>query len=312
MAEYLSVRCIVEALHKRLGLGWLAGRSGQTRRIRAQSNDPGSRSLVGHLNLIHPNQIQVLGNAELHYLNTLRKHSRHDVLEQLFCNQTVMLIICDDQCPSHGLVTLADKTHLPLLQSALPSHELISCLRYFFSNRLAETTVVHGVFMEVIGAGLLITGQSGIGKSELALELISRGHRLVADDAPNFARITPETLRGSCPHILEDFLEVRGLGVLNIRALFGDSAIKSSKYLHLIIDLCAQDQLTVDALDRLNGICYTRTILGLDIPVIALPVAPGRNLAVMVETAVRNHLLRMKGYYAGDDLAARQRRAMQA
>jgi HPr kinase/phosphorylase len=149
-----------------------------------------------------------------------------------------------------------------------------------------------------------------VGKSELALELISRGHRLVADDAPEFARIAPDILRGTCPHVLEDFLEVRGLGVLNIRAMYGDSAIKTSKYLRLVIALTHQANVNEADMDRLHGGRNVRLILGLEVPVIALPVAAGRNLAVMVEAAVRNHLLRLKGYYAGDDLAARQRRVM--
>jgi HPr kinase/phosphorylase len=195
-----------------------------------------------------------------------------------------------------------------VLRSPRPSDELINILRYFFTNRLAEKTTVHGVFMEVMGIGLLLTGDSNVGKSELALELITRGHRLVADDSPEFSRIAPDILSGTCPAVLQDFLEVRGLGVLNIRAMYGDNAIKGGKYLRLIINLRHQPEQSGEQLDRLQGDIRSRNILGMDIPEIGLPVAPGRNLAVLVEAAVRNHLLRLNGYNAGVDLASKQQR----
>ncbi|MCG5515119.1 MULTISPECIES: HPr(Ser) kinase/phosphatase [unclassified Ectothiorhodospira] len=311
MTDSLTVSNIMEVMEERLGLTWVAGTLGSERSISHRSTPQGSPSLVGHLNIIHPNQIQVLGNDEMRYLWSLRKNSQRDILEQLCSGASSMLIVTDSLEPLPELRTLSERQSVPLLRTALPSHELINILRYFFSNKLAETTTLHGVFMEVLGIGVLLTGESAVGKSELALELISRGHRLVADDAPEFARIAPDILRGTCPPVLENFLEVRGLGVLNVRAMYGDSAIKNSKYLRLIIDLKDQTKVQAGDIDRLHGVRYTRVVLGLEIPVITLPVAPGRNLAVMVEAAIRNHLLRLRGYYAGDDLATRQRKQMQ-
>ncbi|MGM0677506.1 HPr(Ser) kinase/phosphatase [Ectothiorhodospira marina] len=311
MTDSLTVSNIMEVMEERLGLTWVAGTLGGERSISHRSTPQGSPSLVGHLNIIHPNQIQVLGNDEMRYLWSLRKNSQRDILEQLCSGASSMLIVTDSLEPLPELRTLSERQSVPLLRTALPSHELINILRYFFSNKLAETTTLHGVFMEVLGIGVLLTGESAVGKSELALELISRGHRLVADDAPEFARIAPDILRGTCPPVLENFLEVRGLGVLNVRAMYGDSAIKNSKYLRLIIDLKDQTKVQAGDIDRLHGVRYTRVVLGLEIPVITLPVAPGRNLAVMVEAAIRNHLLRLRGYYAGDDLATRQRKQMQ-
>ncbi|OOG27821.1 HPr(Ser) kinase/phosphatase [Thioalkalivibrio denitrificans] len=311
MTESLTVRSLVDAMDARLGLKWVAGYGGCERRLARHTQVEGPISLVGHLNLIHPNQIQVLGRDEVTYLTNLRKNSQRDVIEQLTSGQSVLLIIADGEEPPVSLQAQAEKSDIPLLRTPLPSYELINILRYFFSNKLAETITLHGVFMEVMGIGALLTGNSSVGKSELALELISRGHRLIADDAPEFARITPDILRGTCPPVLQDFLEVRGLGVLNIRSMYGDSAIKESKYLRLIVRLFDLGHPEEQETDRLHGGRQTRVILGLEIPVISLPVAPGRNLAVMVEAAVRNHLLRLKGYYAGEDLAARQRRAMQ-
>lgn len=311
MTDSLTVSNIMEVMEERLGLTWVAGTQGSGRRISHRSTPQGSPSLVGHLNIIHPNQIQVLGNDEMRYLWSLRKNSQRDILEQLCSGTSSMLMVTDSLEPLPELRTLSERQSVPLLRTALPSHELINILRYFFSNKLAETTTLHGVFMEVLGIGVLLTGESAVGKSELALELISRGHRLVADDAPEFARIAPDILRGTCPPVLENFLEVRGLGVLNVRSMYGDSAIKNSKYLRLIIDLKDRAKVQAGDIDRLHGVRYTRVVLGLEVPVITLPVAPGRNLSVMVEAAIRNHLLRLRGYYAGDDLATRQRKQMQ-
>ncbi|SFM48892.1 Hpr(Ser) kinase/phosphatase [Ectothiorhodospira mobilis] len=312
MSGSLTVADILEAMEERLGLTWVAGRQGIHREVPQHAAGPkGGPALVGHLNIIHPNRIQVLGHDEMRYLWSLRKNSRRDILDQLCSGEAALLIVTDGLAPLPELETLAETQAVPLLRTALPSHELINILRYFFSDKLAETVTLHGVFMEVLGIGVLVTGKSAVGKSELALELISRGHRLVADDAPEFARIAPDILRGTCPAVLENFLEVRGLGVLNIRAMYGDSAIKNSKYLRLIIELKDQKTVRPGDIDRLHGGRYTREVLGLEVPVITLPVAPGRNLAVMVEAAVRNHLLRLRGYYAGDDLAERMHRQMQ-
>jgi HPr kinase/phosphorylase len=171
---------------------------------------------------------------------------------------------------------------------------------------LAERTTVHGVFLEVLGMGVLLVGDPGIGKSELALEMVVRGHRLVADDAPEMARVGPEILQGTCSPVLRDFLEVRGLGVLNLRAMFGEAAVQQSGQLHLIVNMRVLDDEAQVRLDRLRGCRSSRVILGVTVPEVTLPVAPGRNLAVLLETAVRNEALRMRGYDASEDLIERQ------
>jgi len=169
-----------------------------------------------------------------------------------------------------------------------------------------ERLTLHGVFMEVMGAGVLLSGSSGVGKSELALELITRGHRLIADDAPIFSRMAPNSLVGNCPDLLRDFLEVRGLGLLNIRAMFGDSSIKEARFLQLIVHLEHMDEMELKEIDRLYGSHQIRTFLEVEIPQITIPIAPGRNLAVLVEAAVRDHLLRRNGYNAALDFIERQ------
>jgi HPr kinase/phosphorylase len=169
-----------------------------------------------------------------------------------------------------------------------------------------ESIILPGVFMQVMGMGVLITGQSGVGKSELALELLTRGHALVADDAPEFSRTGDDSIHGRCPEVLRDFLEVRGLGVLNVRAMFGIQAVLQTKRLHLIITLEPMSAERISNLDRLRGERRRRPVLGVEIPETTLPVAPGRNLAVLVEAAARDHLLHRKGYDAAEDFIQRQ------
>jgi HPr kinase/phosphorylase len=160
--------------------------------------------------------------------------------------------------------------------------------------------------MEVMGIGVLLTGPSGIGKSELALELLSRNHRLVADDAPEFRRSGPNTVHGRCPSLLKDFMEVRGLGILNVRAMFGDNAIVEKKRLRLVVRLDHISENTVWEVDRLGHSYRTLSILDVDIPEVHIPVAPGRNVAVIIEAAVRNHVLYLNGYNAAEDFIKRQ------
>jgi HPr kinase/phosphorylase len=174
-----------------------------------------------------------------------------------------------------------------------------------------ERLTVHGVYMEVLGLGVLLTGESGIGKSELALDLINRGHTLIADDAPAFHKSTNDAIIGTCPDVLQDFLEVRGIGILNIRAMFGDTAIRDSKRLRLIVRLIAYKDEELLKMDRLHGIHKLHNILGVDIPEVTVPVAPGRNLDILVEAAVRNEILKRNGYNASEEFLKHQATLME-
>ncbi|MCK5716850.1 MAG: HPr(Ser) kinase/phosphatase [Thiomargarita sp.] len=294
---------------KGLALTWFAGRRSGHRAILLESDQ--QLSNVGYLNHIHPHQIQIIGLYELTYLARLSRDEYKDYLHQLFENDNLVCIIVVDrhQIPADLLIA-ADKHKIPLFSSELSGENLINYLHTTLVRLVAPRVTLHGVFMDVLGMGVLIMGDSGTGKSELALELVSLGHRLIADDAPEFSRIASETISGSCPFGMNAFLEVRGLGILNVQALFGDSAIKKDKYLRLIVHL---EQMTPERLrkiDRLQGDYRLRNVLGVDIPEIWLPVAPGRNLAVLLECAVRNHSLKIQGYNAADDFCEQQRQAM--
>ena len=335
ITNQLSIEDLFETHQEKLGLEWIAGQQGAkhaiireeepsyqkktrgkkktvSKKTRSKKNEPKSLSLVGHLNLIHPHQIQIIGEVEIRYLEGLRNISMQDAVIQLFKSKPACVIVADGLDAPTLLKRKSNEHSIPLFTSPMNSDRLSDVLHYFLTNLFADMLTMHGVYMEVMAIGVLITGPSGIGKSELALELISRGHRLIADDAPLFSRLAPDIINGTCPETLQDFLEVRGLGIINIRELFGDSAIKKNKYLRLIVNLQPMDTDKLLKLDRLEGSYSTRSVLELDIPEITLPVAPGRNLAIMLECAARNHILREAGYNAAEAFAIRQQASIDA
>lgn len=305
MTSHVTVQDLFDQFHEKLGLEWASGGGGKKRLVRAPHPDSVSASLVGHLNIIHPHRVQVLGKCEKEYLQHLRKNSRDDTLGKLFCGESDAIIVAESQEPPAFMAERADAENICLITSTAPSRQVVNTLFHFFNTTFSRKTTLHGVFMEVMGIGVLITGDPSIGKSELALELLTRGHRLIADDAPEFSPAGPDLLGGTCPELLKDFLEVRGLGVLNVREMFGDSAVKNTKYLRLVIYLESMSDSQLLEIDRLQGSHHMRTIQGIDVPEITLPVAPGRNLAVMVEAAARNHILRTNGYDASEDFVRR-------
>jgi HPr kinase/phosphorylase len=317
LTNQLSIEDLYNIHRDKLKLEWAAGQQGAKHAIirdEGQTTAESSRSLslVGHLNLIHPHQIQIIGKMEIQYLKGLRNISMQDAITQLFNTKPVCIIVVDDCEVPDLLKRKSNEQDIPLFTSPKNGDKLANVLHYFLTNLFAEMLTLHGVYMEVMAIGVLITGPSGIGKSELALELISRGHRLIADDAPLFSRIAPDIINGTCPKALQDFLEVRGLGIINVREIFGDSAIKKNKYLKLIVQLQPMDAGDLLSLDRLEGSYDKRNILDMDIPQITLPVAPGRNLAIMLECAARNHILRDSGYNASEVFARRQAKLMEA
>ncbi len=307
----ISVVDLYESCADSLALHWVAGRLGSKRNILLKVDE--KLAHVGYLNLIHPHQIQIISLYELAYLDALTRPVYQETLKQLFENDNLACVVVVDSNASDELKEYADRHNVPLFVSQLPGEHVINYLHTTFASMLAQRSTLHGVFMDVLGMGVLIMGKSGTGKSELALELVSRGHRLIADDAPEFCRIAPNVINGTCAvQGMNPFLEVRGLGILNVQALFGNSAIKTENHLRLVVML---EQMTPDRLksiDRLQGDYRTRRVLGVDIPEISLPVAPGRNLAVLLECAVRNHSLKEQGYNAADDFCERQQLAMQA
>lgn len=310
MTRKLSVRELYDKLEHTLRLDWIAARHADSREIQARDSE--RPSLAGFLNLIHPNTVQVMGLEEMRFLDGLDAKRRWETLAECWTAEPAALVVANDQHIPNDLSEGAEEAEIPLWTSPRPATEVVSRLQHELSLHLARSMTVHGVFMEIFTIGVLITGDSGSGKSELALELISRGHRLVADDAPLLTLIGPDTIDGTCPELLQDCLEVRGLGILNVRAMFGDSAVKRNKYLRLIIhlELAERDRQSSAETDRLRGNLSERRLLDIGVPCITVPVAPGRNIAVIVEAAVRNHALKLKGFDAAESFLARHQQQL--
>ena len=311
MSQPITVADLLDALRERLKLRVLAGEAGLKRTVFDAGRQPQDHIIAGPLNYIHPTPIQIIGPHEKRYLAGLPRSQRQEALERLFAADPAAVLLTNRLKPLPELERRAHAGAIPLLASPLSDSLVLDNLQYYAARFLAARTTLHGVFLDVLGMGVLLTGHSAVGKSELALELITRGHRLVADDAPQFSRIAPDVISGTCPPLLREFLEVRGLGILNIRAMFGDNAIVHSMYLQLIIHLKRMKLREIAHMERLHTADDTRTVLGVEIPRITVPVAPGRNLAILVETAVRNHMLRLKGYDPVAVFIERQRKAIE-
>ena len=296
-AARITAAELFEKQQDRLELRWLAGQKDGARRVLEAVETVARRpSLAGYLNTIYPNRVQILGTEELAWLDGLDARQRWETIQKIMDYRPLALVISKGQACPEDLRIAAEESETPLWVSPRRGHELLNHLQYVLARTLAPRVTLHGVFLEIYSIGVLVTGESGSGKSELALELVTRGHRLVADDAPEFTQIAPDVLDGTCPDLLQDMLELRGLGVLNIRQMFGDTAVKRNKYLRLIVHLSRPSlEPSPTGMERLTGDLGSRRVLDLDVPTITLPVMAGRNLAVLTEAATRMHILRSKG-----------------
>jgi HPr kinase/phosphorylase len=308
--SHVSVEALFRDLTEQLDLKWVAGRNGGGRSLSSETIQKPTLALIGHLNFVHPNRVQVLGCAEMDYLRGLSESGLQEAIDHLFSNELAAIVISNGEAVPPVLRVTAERTGTPLFTSTLASPILMSYLGHYLTQSLAETTSQHGVFLDVLGIGVLLKGDAGVGKSELALELVTRGHRLVADDIVDLKHVAPETLEGTCPPLLRDFLEVRGLGILNIRFLFGETSVKRQKNLRLIVELVHPQEVGEVGLNRLDMVASAETILGVAIPKVRIPVAAGRNLAVLVEVAVRNHILKSRGINPVEQFIRRQQAAI--
>ena len=301
----VSIARLFEDNREKLKLEWVAGRNGGAKSLNSALTKDSSRGLIGHLNFIHPNLIQVLGASEVAYLNGLDAAGCRSQLARTATQELACYIVAGDEPPPQPLVEIAESRSTALFRSPVPSVELMWMLRPYLARALAESSTTHGVFLDVLGMGVLITGDSGVGKSELGLELISRGSGLIADDVVELYRIGPETVEGRCPALLKDFLEVRGLGVLNIRTIFGEAALRPRKNLKLIVHLekPAGESVPLERLPLKPG---SEPVMGVGIRKVSIPVAAGRNLAVLTEAAVRNYVLQLRGFDSTQEFVSRQ------
>lgn len=290
-----------------LQLAWIAGQDGSTA-VRREA--AASAALIGHLNLTHPNSIQVLGSYEASMFGAFSSSAQADFVAKLFTGPLTAVIVADGISAPAEILEGARQSHTPLFATPMAAPRVIEALSRYLAKALAEKTTRHGVFMDVLGLGVLVTGESGVGKSELGLELISRGHGLVADDVVEISRVAPKILEGRCPPVLKDFIEVRGLGLLNVRTIFGETAVRPKMRLKLIVHLEKPTPGGAE-IERLPLTEQSEDVLGITVRKVVIPVAAGRNLAVLLEAAVRNYILHLRGIDSTAEFVMRQRQAIE-
>jgi HPr kinase/phosphorylase len=286
-----------------LPLELLAGGRGLERRITNPYIQKTGLALAGFHEYLHPGRVLIYGESEVRYLEGLSAPARQNALAQSFATDVPCVLITGGLEAPHDLVEAADRAGVPLLSTRVGTATAIGKLSALLEDRLAVREVIHGVLLDILGLGVLIIGESGIGKSECALDLIVRGHRLVADDTVEVRLRGASIVVGSCPELTRHHMEVRGIGVINLRDLFGVASTRTSKRIELVVQLERWDPHR--EYDRLGLDDSYFELLGLRVPLIRMPVAPGRNLAILVEVAARNQLLRTRGINAARDLAAR-------
>lgn len=280
----------------RLHLELLAGKNGLAKKINIPRIQKPGLALTGSTAKLHPGRVLVFGGAEMSYMESLTPAKLRDTIKKLCKVDVTCIVITRNSKSPKVLVECCNSNGIPLLRSKLLTSTFVNRASRFLEDSLVASTCIHGVLLDVFGVGILITGKSGIGKSECALDLVLRGHRLVADDIVNIRRRAPSTLFGAGSEIIKYHMEIRGLGIINIRDLFGISAVREKKVIEIVIELMEWDPDF--EYDRLGIDEQRYSILDVSVPLIQIPVRPGRNLSAIIEVAARNHLLKMGGHYS--------------
>ncbi len=308
----INANRLFEAFRTTLRWEWLAGLGASERRFdeMAVRSARSGADLVGYLNYIHPYRLQVLGEREVAYLQNATPEDCARRIVRIVKLEPPVLVLADGQAAPPALLTMCEQAQIPMFATREASAFVIDVLRAYLSKHFADRTTMHGVFMDILGMGVMITGESGLGKSELGLELITRGNGLVADDAVDLYRINQTTIEGKCPELLQNLLEVRGIGLLDIRAIFGETAVRRKMRLKLIVHLVRKETMEREY-ERLPQEPLTQDVLGIPVRKVVIPVTAGRNIAVLVEAAVRNSILQLRGIDTYQEFVERHRKAME-
>ena len=299
----LSLQDLLNDSEYGLDLVLLAGERGLIHRVTSPRIQKPGLALAGYTEHLHPSRIQVLGNTEISYLKQVDDHIASESICKLCSFPISCFIITKDLLPPQSLLDHAEASGIPVFNTHHQSSTFISLITKFLEERLLPTTHMHGVLMDVLGVGMLLSGKSGIGKSECALDLIIRGHRLVADDMVFIKKKMPAALVGQSEEAIQHLMEIRGLGIINIKDLYGVSAIREKKIIDMQLELVEWDP--DHEYDRLGVDDRRVTILGVEIPHICIPIRPGRNLGSIIEVAARNFLLKGMGYHSARDFQER-------
>ena len=308
----ISADVLFEAFRGRLRWQWVAGLEASERHfdevaVRAARS---GADLVGYLNYIHPYRVQILGERELAYIMRGGEADWTRRISRIITLEPPVLVVADGQPVPDPLLSMCERAQIPMFSTGESAAFVIDLLRAYLSKHFANRTTMHGVFMDILGLGVMITGESGLGKSELGLELISRGNGLVADDAVDLFRINQTTIEGRCPELLQNLLEVRGIGLLDIRGIFGETAVRRKMRLKLIVHLVRRETMEREY-ERIPYEPLTQDVLGVPVRKVVIQVVAGRNIAVLVEAAVRNTILQLRGIDTYKDFVERHRKAMQ-
>ena len=277
-----------------LELTLMTGRNGLKKKITHSQVQKMGLALTGFVQFINPERLQIIGNTEMAYFKTLTPEMQEKVIQQICSLPLSCLVITRGLEIPEFLLREADGKGIPVFRTNLRSFDFIERITKYLEEKLSSTSSLHGVLMDVFGVGVLILGKSGIGKSECALDLILRGHRLVADDMVHIQKRSPSSVIGSGFEVIQHHMEIRGLGIINIRSLFGVEAIREKKKIELVLELMEWD--THREYDRLGFEEEKFSILDIELPMLRIPVTPARNLTTIIEVAVRNHLLKVMGY----------------
>ena len=308
----ISAEALFDAHRSSLKWEWIAGHAHPERRFDevAVRDAQSAADLVGYLNYIHPYRVQIVGRREVGYLQESDSETQERRISRIVALEPPVLVVADGCTPPDRLVAMCERADIPLFCTQDSAGHVIDVLRGFLGQHFAERTSRHGVFMDILGLGVLLTGESGLGKSELGLELISRGHGLVADDVVDLFRVSQSAIEGRCPELLRDLLEVRGIGLLDIKAIFGETAVRRKMRLKLIVHLVRKETLERD-FERLPYEPLHETVLGVPVRKAVIAVDAGRNLAVLVEAAVRNTVLQLRGIDTYKEYIKRHRELME-
>jgi len=309
----ISAEALFEEHRQALRWEWVAGHAHPDRRFdeAAVREARSAADLIGYLNYIHPYRVQIVGRREVAYLSDDSDEVIERRVARIVALEPPMIIVADGQSPPNRLVAMCDRADIPLFVTAESAGHVIDVVRAYLGHLFAERTTRHGVFMDILGLGVLLTGESGLGKSELGLELISRGHGLVADDAVDLYRISQTSLEGRCPELLLNLLEVRGIGLLDIKAIFGETAVRRKMRLKLLVHLVRKETMERE-FERLPYEPLFEDILGMPVRKVVIAVDAGRNLAVLVEAAVRNTVLQLRGIDTYAEFVRRHQMALAA
>jgi HPr kinase/phosphorylase len=308
----ISAEALFDSHRLSLKWEWIAGHAYPERRFDevAVRDAQSAADLVGYLNYIHPYRVQIVGRREVAYLQATDPESQERRISRIVALEPPVLVVADGHVPPDRLVAMCERAEIPLFCTQESAGHVIDVLRGYLGQHFAERTSRHGVFMDILGLGVLLTGESGLGKSELGLELISRGHGLVADDVVDLFRVSQSAIEGRCPELLRNLLEVRGIGLLDIRAIFGETAVRRKMRLKLIVHLVRKETMERE-FERLPYEPLYEDVLGMPVRKAVIAVDAGRNLAVLVEAAVRNTVLQLRGIDTYKEFIKRHRDLME-